>query len=160
MESKDKTYRELKEYMDDLQDRLRRISSIGRMTVSGLQNEQIAVYLDNEKLSQYGLTEQTLAVNLFSKGFVTSGGRVQNPAYILPVHVEKSFNTVYDVQEQIVYTDPSGHNIRLKDVARIVKEYPHADSYITNNGKKCILLSVEMKKGQNIVKMGEDSRRV
>ena len=156
MESKDKTYRELKEYMDDLQDRLRRISSIGRMTVSGLQNEQIAVYLDNEKLSQYGLTEQTLAVNLFSKGFVTSGGRVQNPAYILPVHVEKSFNTVYDVQEQIVYTDPSGHNIRLKDVARIVKEYPHADSYITNNGKKCILLSVEMKKGQNIVKMGEE----
>lgn len=155
MESKDKTYRELKEYMDDLQDRLRRISSIGRMTVSGLQNEQIAVYLDNEKLSQYGLTEQTLAVNLFSKGFVTSGGRVQNPAYILPVHVEKSFNSVYDIQEQIVYTDPSGHNIRLKDVARVVKEYPHADSYITNNGKKCLLLSVEMKKGQNIVKMGE-----
>ena len=72
------------------------------------------------------------------------------------MHVEKSFNTVYDVQEQIVYTDPSGHNIRLKDVARIVKEYPHADSYITNNGKKCILLSVEMKKGQNIVKMGEE----
>lgn len=37
----------------------------------------------------------------------------------------------------------------------MVKEYPHADSYITNNGKKCLLLSVEMKKGQNIVKMGE-----
>ena len=101
MESKDKTYRELKEYMDDLQDRLRCISSIGRMTVSGLQNEQIAVYLDNEKLSQYGLTEQTLAVNLFSKGFITSGGRVQNPAYILPVHVRENLsNTVYDVQEQ------------------------------------------------------------
>lgn len=156
MESKDKTYRELKEYMDDLQDCLRRISSIGRMTVSGLQNEQIAVYLDNEKLSQYGLTEQTLAVNLFSKGFVTSGGRIQNPDYILPVHVAQSFNTVYDVQEQIVYTDPSGHNIRLKDIARVVKEYPHTDSYITNNGKKCILLSVEMKKGQNIVKMGKE----
>lgn len=156
MESEDKTYRELKEYMDALQDRLRKVNSIGRMTVSGLQQEQISVYLDNQKLSQYGINEQIIATNLFSKGFVTMGGRVQNHSYILPIHVANSFNAVYDVQEQIVYTDPSGRNIRLKDIATVVKEYPHADSYITNNGKKCILLSVEMKKGKNIVKMGED----
>ena len=30
--------------------------------------------------------------------------------------------------------------IRLKDVARIVREYPEPDSYITNNGKKAIIL--------------------
>ena len=29
--------------------------------------------------------------------------------------------------------------IRLKDVARIVREYPEPDSYITNNGKKAII---------------------
>lgn len=39
MESEDKTYRELNDYMDDLQDRLRRIPSVGRMTVSGVQKE-------------------------------------------------------------------------------------------------------------------------
>ena len=44
---------------------------------------------------------------------------------------------------------------RLKDVARVVREYPAPESYITNNGRKCLLLSVEMKKGQNIVQMGE-----
>lgn len=42
----------------------------------------------------------------------------------------------------------------------MVKEYPHADSYIKNNGTKCILLSIEMKKGKNIVKMGEDVNKV
>ncbi len=46
MESVDKTYRELDDYMDALQDRLRRINSIGRMTVSGIQKEQISIYLD------------------------------------------------------------------------------------------------------------------
>lgn len=148
MESVDKTYRELDDYMDALQDRLRRINSIGRMTVSGMQKEQISIYLDTHKLSQYGLTEQTLAVTLFTKGFTTSGGRVKNPVYVQPVYVAKSLNTVRDVQEQIVYTDPMGNNIRLKDVARVVKEYPAPDSYITNNGKKCLLLSIEMKKGK------------
>lgn len=78
----------------------------------------------------------------------------------MPVYVAQSLNTVRDVQEQIVYTDPDGNTIRLKDVARVVKEYPAPDSYITNNGKKCLLLSVEMKKGKNIVEMGEEIDRV
>lgn len=159
MESRDKTYRELNDYMDDLQNRLRRNNSIGRMTVSGMQKEQISVYLDSHKLSQYGLNEQLLAVTLFTKGFTTTGGRVKSTEYLQPVYVAKSLNTVRDVQEQIVYADPAGNNIRLKDVARVVKEYPAPDSYLTNNGKKCLLLSVEMKKGKNIVQMGEDINR-
>ena len=101
-----------------------------------------------------------IAGQLFAKGFVTTGGRIQTPQYVLPVHVEKTFNTLYDVQQQIVYSDPSGNVVRLQDVARVVKEYPHADSYIKNNGTKCILLSVEMKKGKNIVQMGNDIDRV
>lgn len=160
MESKDKTYRELSDYMDELQERLRHISSVGRLTVTGEQKEQISVYLDPERLSHYGLNEQTIAAQLFAKGFVTTGGRIQTPEYVLPVHVSKSFNTLYAVQQQIVYSDPAGHNVRLKDVARVVKEYPHANSYIKNNGTKCILLSVEMKKGQNIVQMGKDVNEV
>lgn len=160
MESKDKTYRELSDYMDNLKDRLRNVNSVGRLTVSGERKEQISIYLDPAKLTQYGLNEQIVASQLFAKGFVTTGGRIQTPDYILPVHVDKSYNTIYDVQQQIVYSDLDGNNIRLKDIARVVKEYPHADSYIKNNGTKCILLSIEMKKGKNIVKMGEDVNKV
>ena len=160
MESKDKTYRELSDYMDNLKDRLRNVNSVGRLTVSGERKEQISIYLDPAKLTQYGLNEQMVASQLFAKGFVTTGGRIQTPDYILPVHVDKSYNTIYDVQQQIVYSDLDGNNIRLKDIARVVKEYPHADSYIKNNGTKCILLSIEMKKGKNIVKMGEDVNKV
>ena len=160
MESKDKTYRDLSDYMDNLKDRLRNVNSVGRLTVSGERKEQISIYLDPAKLTQYGLNEQMVASQLFAKGFVTTGGRIQTPDYILPVHVDKSYNTIYDVQQQIVYSDLDGNNIRLKDIARVVKEYPHADSYIKNNGTKCILLSIEMKKGKNIVKMGEDVNKV
>ena len=160
MESKDKTYRELSDYMDELKDRLRRVNSVGRISVSGERNEQISVYLDPARLSQYGLNEQMVAAQLFTKGFVTTGGRIRTSEYVLPIHVEKSYNTIYDVSQQIVYSDAEGNNIRLKDIARIEREYPHADSYIENNGTKCILLSIEMKKGKNIVQMGEDVNRV
>lgn len=160
MESEEKTYHELDGYMDVLQERLRRIPSVGRMSVSGLRKEQISIYIDPERLSQYGLGEKTLSLALMQKGFATTGGRVNTEGYTCPIYVAKSLNTLYDVQQQIIYTDPQGNNIRLKDVARVVKEYPQMESSITNNGKKCILLSVEMKKGQNIVKMGEDINAV
>lgn len=160
MESNEKTYKELSQYMDDLKERLRKISSVGRMTIYGERKEQISIYLDPTKISHYGLNEQIIAANLFAKGFVTTGGRLQTPDYIMPIHIMPSFNTIYDVQEQIIYTDPNGHNIRLKDIAKVTKEYPHADSYISNNGTKCILLSIEMKKGKNIVKMGEEVNSV
>lgn len=156
MESKDKTYRELKCYMDDLKDRLRTVESVGRMTVTGMQKEQISVYLDNERLSHYGISDKSLSMNLFTKGFTTMSGRIKDKEYTSPIYVARSMNSLRDVQDMIVFADPSGNIVRLKDVARVVKEYPEPDSYITNNGKRCLLLSVEMKKGKNIVKMGED----
>ncbi len=159
MESQDKTYRELKDYMDDLQDRLRKVKSVGRMTVYGMQKEQISVVLNQDKLAKYVLNDQMIAAKLFAKGFTTSGGRIKDDSYTQPIYVAESLNTVYDIQQLIVYTDPLGNHIRLKDIADVKREYAPFESYITNNGKKCILLSVEMKKGQNIVKMGEEVNR-
>lgn len=82
MESQDKTYRELKEYMDGLQDRLRTIQSVGRMSVYGMQKEQISVILDHDKLSKYALNDQVVASKLFAKGFITSGGQIK----MIPIH--------------------------------------------------------------------------
>lgn len=155
MESDDKTYRELSDYMDDLQDRLRTIPSVGRLTVSGMQKEQISVVLDNDRLASYGLSDKVVAMELMQKGFSFIGGRIKSPKYTLPIHVEESLNSVYDIEQQVVYSSPTGRVVRLKDVASVRREYPQATSHIQNNGKKCLLLSVEMKKGKNIVKMGE-----
>lgn len=160
MESEDKTYRELNDYMDLLQDRLRSIPSVGRMTVSGMQHEQISIYIDNNRLAQYGLNEQTVAMALMQKGFAMSGGRLKTDQAVTPVYVARSFNAVHDVQQQIVYADHQGNVVRLKDIARVVREYPKPDSYITNNGKKCLLLSVEMKQGQDIVAMGREVNKI
>jgi multidrug efflux pump len=60
-------------------------------------------------------------------------------------------NTENDVAQQIVYSDPAGNVIRLKDIATMRREYPETDSYVKNNGRKCIVLSLEMNEGNNIV---------
>lgn len=160
MESRDKTYRELSDYMDNLRKRLSRIPSVGRLTVKGEQHEQIAITVDRERLTKYGLNDHIVTAAMMQKGFVSAGGKVDDGHLQYPVHVSGSLNTVRDVQNQIVYSDPAGNIVRLKDVATVSRTYPRRESFITNNGKKCIVLSVEMKAGENIVQMGEDVDKV
>ena len=74
LESDQKTYRELEEYLEDLEGRLRRIESVSNLRRYGLQKEQISVYLDRDKLAAYGLDQKILMGNLFAQGFITTGG--------------------------------------------------------------------------------------
>lgn len=160
LESDDKTYRELEDYLEELENRLRRVESVSNLRRYGLQKEQISVYLDKDKLATYGISLPTLSATLFGQGFTTMSGVVDNDTYRLPIHISDTYPDERSVAEQIVYSDITGHVVRLKDVARIVREYPSPDSYIKNNGKKCILLSMEMQKGNNIVEYGKEVEKV
>lgn len=155
MQSNEKTYRELGDYMDALKDRLRGIGSVGEMQVFGQQNEQIAVRFDPEKLRHYALGEKAVAATLLAQGFQTTGGALRNGTYTLPIVVERAVNSVDDVKDMVVMATPEGSVVRLGDIAEVSKEYAVPESYITNNFEKCILLSVQMKPGHNIVEMGK-----
>lgn len=156
MQSDDKTYRELKEYMDDLKDRLRTVESVGTMDVTGMQTEEFAVRLNPEKLKHYALSEATVGATLLAQGFQTTGGELRNGSIANPIVVKRTFSSLTDIADMIVFTSPDGNVVRLGDVADIRREYPEPDSYITNNFQKCILLSVQMKDGYNIVEMGTE----
>ena len=154
IESDEKTYRELEGYLDDLEGRLRRIESVSNLRRYGIQQEQISVYLDRDKLAVYGIDQGQLMTRLFAEGLTTAGGSVETDTRELPIHFAASYDSEYEIAEQIVYSDPQGNVIRLRDVARIVREYDDPDSYITNNGHKAVVLSMEMQEGNNIVEYG------
>ena len=156
LESDTRSYRELKGYMDDLSDRLRRIESVSNLRPYGVQQEQISVYADHARLAAYGIGEKTLSAALAAQGLTPLGGSVSNAETETPIHIAPSLAGEREVAEQIVWSDPEGHVLRVKDVARVVREYDDPDSYIRNNGHRCVLLSLEMQAGNNIVEYGRE----
>ncbi len=156
IESKEKTYRELDGYLSDLEKRLRSIGSVSNLRRYGVQNEQITVYVDKRKLIEYGIDATSLSSVLLAQNFTTISGTFEDENCLAPFHVSETFSSENDVAEQIVYSDPSGSVIRLKDIARIVREYPEPSSYIANGDKKCVMLSIEMRDGNNIVEYGKE----
>jgi multidrug efflux pump subunit AcrB len=155
-----KTYRELEDCIKRLEKDLRRIPSVSRVNRYGAQKEEISVYLDNAKLARYGIRPMTLAVSIIPQSTTGYAGELDDGKLIRPLHIPASYRSENDLAEQIVYADPTGTVIRLKDVARIVREYEAPQSYVRVNGKKCVIVSLEMQNGNNIVDFGRDVGRV
>lgn len=156
LESDTRSYRELNAYMDELSNRLRQIESVSNLRPYGVQQEQISVYVDRERLAAYGIGEKVVSAALAAQGLTPTGGTVSNAATETPIHIAATLAGEQEVAEQIVWSDPDGHLLRVKDVARVVREYDDPDSYIRNNGHRCVLLSMEMQAGNNIVEYGEE----
>lgn len=155
VQSDSKTYKELDRELKIIETELRKIKAVSKVKHFGLTQEQITIYPDNDKLAYYGVKPISVLAAAQLEGAVYYGGELDNAEQITPIHIPTSYNTEEDIKNQIVYTDPTGNVIRVKDVARVVREYPKPDAYIKNNGTNSLLISLEMQPGNNIVSFGE-----
>ncbi|MDR1544148.1 MAG: efflux RND transporter permease subunit [Prevotellaceae bacterium] len=160
MEADDKTCREIDAYCDILENRLRVVPDVANVRRYGSQKEQITIYVDNEKLSAYGIGSKMLTANLFAQGFTTASGTIETNAGILPIHIAETCQSEQEIANQIIFSDPQGNVVRVKDIGQVVREYPAPDSYITHNGKRCVLLSVEVNPKANIITFGKEVNTV
>ena len=161
IESSQRSYRELQAYSDHLSDRLRRIPSVANVRIYGEQKEQISLYVDRQRLQAYGIGQQLLFSRLQSQGMTTMSGSLDDSDQKIPIHIAPTENSEEEVANQIIFSDPvSGKMVRVRDVARVVREYDSTDSYIEQDGHPCVLLSLEMTPGNNIVQYGKEVDRV
>ncbi len=156
VESETKTYKELEKFIEKFEDGVRKIPATSRVKHFGLQKEEINVYIDDAKLTNYGIKPFLVLAALKPQGMVNYSGEVDDGKFIKPIHIPSGYKSENDIANQIVYSDPLGNVIRIKDVAKVVREYPDPDSYIRLNGKKCLIVSLEMQPGNNIVQYGDD----
>ena len=161
IESDQRSYRELKQYSDELSDRLRRIPSVANVKLFGEQKEQISLYVDRQRLQAYGIGQQMLFSRLQAQGITTMSGAISDDDQQIPIHVEAQETSEEEIANQIIFSDPvTGKVARVRDVARVVREYEPNSSRIEQDGHPCVLLSMEMTPGNNVVQYGQQVDRV
>lgn len=161
IESSQRSYRELKQYSDELGDRLRRIPSVANVKMFGEQKEQISLYVDRQRLQAYGIGQQMLFSRLQAQGVTTMSGNISDDDQEIPIHVEAMENSETEIANQIIFSDPiTDKVVRVRDVARVVREYDTHASRIEQDGHPCVLLSMEMTPGNNVVEYGREVDQV
>ena len=155
LESDQRSYRELQGYSDELADRLRRIPSVSNVRQYGEVKEQLTLRVDRERLAAYGIGQAALMQAISGQGLTTMAGSVTGGEQSIQLHVEPTESSEEELMNQIVFS-ADNKVVRVRDIATVTREYDTSESYIENNGNRCLLLSLEMNDGNNIVKYGEE----
>ena len=160
MESEDKSYSELKALADELCDRLRKIPELAAVTVYGSLDEEIAVTVDMEKLSSYGISPSSLMLGYQSSSLQVPSGSFNTSYANSPIHIESPVSSEREIADRIVWSDPSGGIVRLKDIAEVERRYKDPSSFVNYNGNSCLIISVEMRADNDIVAFGKKLDKV
>jgi multidrug efflux pump subunit AcrB/outer membrane protein TolC len=147
--------RDLEQYVEVLEKHLRRLEATSKLKRVGLQEEVIRVTVSHERLARYGIRAQTLWATLQGLGHVPAAARLDTETLELPVHVGDIPRSEQEVGDTIVLAQAGGGNVRLKDVATITREYGHDDSLVLHDDQTAVVLSVEMRKLDDIVAYGK-----
>jgi multidrug efflux pump subunit AcrB/outer membrane protein TolC len=156
LSSDSKSYKELEEELKRLETECRKIKATSKIKHFGLQKEKIYVKVKPELLNEYNIKSLSLLANYQSNGSINYAGTLKDGTNDLTIHLPTNYKSEKDLENQIVYSDNEGNVVRLKNIATIERRYADPDDYIKQNGRKTILLSLEMQPGNNIVEFGED----
>ena len=156
MESPDKGYVELQDLADRLCSRLRRLPNLAQVKVVGGQSEEIAVTVDRERLSAYGISPTQLLLSYQTSSLRLPAGRFETDYVSAPIHVQSGVDGEREVAEKIVWSDPDGNVVRLRDVAAVERRMKRPEQFVAYNGDACLILDITMRPDHNIVSFGRE----
>ena len=156
LEATDKSYREMSRYAEDLSQRLKTIPEVAKVAVLGEQTEEIALTVDMERLSAYGINPASLLWQYRTNSLQLPAGSIDNATIQAPLHFENRLASEQAVADHLLFATPDGHAIRMGDIADVERRYKAPSSIVKYNGHTALVLSVEMRPDNNIVAFGEE----
>ncbi|HEY5507397.1 MAG TPA: efflux RND transporter permease subunit [Paludibacter sp.] len=137
---------------------LKQIDGIGDISVVGGLQREIKVNVDKAKLASYGipLSQITQVVNSANLDFPT--GKVKNANDQITVRLAGKFNSVQQIKDLVISSNPKGGNIRLEDLAEVedgVKEQKTINRF---NGVDGIGLTVTKQSDANAVEISKEAK--
>ncbi|WP_108398340.1 efflux RND transporter permease subunit [Devosia submarina] len=148
------TDRQLRDYVEDVREQVLRVPNVGRVDLLGVQDEVIFLEFSPQKLSAYGVSQQSIIGALQAQNAVTQTGVIQAGAERVAIRVGGGFtsqDSIRDINLRVGETF-----FRLADVATITRGYEDPPSPMFRyNGEPVIGLAVGMVAGSNLLVFGE-----
>src|SRR5512137_1297808 len=148
-------YRELRDYVDTIQDRFRTVRETGKMMRYGDQSEQIWITGSLARLSQYFADPLRIMTALQQRNVIAETGKAETGQSKIPMRTTGPFTTDEQIANVMVDVSKTGEPVYIKDFAKVERRYQDPVFLVSYDGKPSVLLSVEMQKGNNVTELGE-----
>lgn len=153
-------YRELRDYLDRIQDELRTLREVGKLAVYGAQSEQIWITSSLERISQYFTDPLRVVQALQQRNVIMSSGHFEADRTKIPLRSTGLFTTEDQISKVLVDVSRTGQPVYIRDFAEVERRYQDPTFVVRYDGEPSLLLSVEMQQGKNIVQLGDQIEQV
>ncbi|MDX1301951.1 efflux RND transporter permease subunit [Photobacterium sp.] len=150
------SYKELNDYVDYFRREIELVEGVGKVAVTGTQQEQVFIEISVQRLSSLGVSLQTIYNTLATQNLVSSAGAVKIGTEYIRVHPTGEFTDVDELGDLIITDNGAEGLIYLRDVATIergFKEVP--DNLVGYNGKVALNVGISFVSGVNVVDIGK-----
>ena len=159
--SDDFTIAEMSTYAEDIKDEIIKLPDAAKVELGGDLDERVFVEFDNALLKEYGLTAQKLQGIISSLNILSSGGEINLGSERIILEPSGNFNSVEEIRQALIPVGNGNQLIQLGDIAEISKGYVDPPTQLVKvDGQKAISISINLRKGANIIKLGEDVNMV
>lgn len=157
LESDGFEYQEIKEYADELKEDLIALDDAAKVIIGGAVGERIYVDYNEAKLAQVGLTAGQLQSVISGSNIIIPSGEVNLDDERLILESSGNFESVEAVQNLLIPLGQQGETIPLGDITEVKRDYIYPkESIVRINGNPSLALYISLKKGANIIDLGEE----
>ncbi len=142
---------------DRLKPDLEAVEGSAAVKVSGGYEDEVQVFVDQQKLAQLGLSIDVVTRRIRAENVNLSGGRLEQGAQRYLVRTLNEFETVEQMANAIIATR-DGQPIYLRDVAAVTRGYKDREAITRVNGQEAIELAVYKEGDANTVQLADGIR--
>jgi multidrug efflux pump subunit AcrB/outer membrane protein TolC len=151
--------RELREYLDKIEDAIRTIPEVSRINRLGEQREELRISTTNARLAGFGVTPLDVAGAIRSRTALVDAGTIDaGDAGRVPIAANNLLSSETALSQLLVGTSRDGRPVHLGDFATVERRYADPQFVVRVDGESTVLLAIEMQEGHNIVKFGDKVR--
>ncbi len=150
------SYQDIADYTDYLRRELVLVKGVGKVQVSGKQNEHVIVEVSREKLANFGVPPQQIVNLLQTQNTVSDAGRVQVGSERIRLQTSGEFKSVNELSNLMISNPGADERILLRDVATVTREYQDIPTHLVRyNGEDSLWLALSFAEDVNVVDVGE-----
>lgn len=150
------SYKELLDYVDYLRRELELIDGVGKVSVSGAQQEQVFIEMSMKRLGSLGISPDAIYSLLSTQNTVSNAGAVRVGSEYIQIHPTGEFSDVEQLGDLIITEGGAEGVLYLRDVAEIKRGYIEVPSNIINyNGNFALNMGISFSSGVNVVEIGK-----
>ncbi|MBT1707997.1 efflux RND transporter permease subunit [Fulvivirgaceae bacterium PWU5] len=139
----------MKEYAENLQDELERLSPLKNVEIHGLPEQIVRVDLRLEKIAQMHIPLEAITGSIQSEMANIPGGSVVAGSKSINIKTSGNYTSLDEIKNTIVFT-ANNHNILLRDVADAYLTFEESNHSTRLNGHRSVFVVAAQKPGFNI----------